>query len=328
MMAMENDKGVRAELEEKLGAEGLLARIAEKISEYHGLITKDAAEHLVALEVLGPRVRAATILQAKGTHSQCRLRVRVERIFLPKIFEGGGKSGMTQRFSASDHSGSATIVCYDDSCRMLNESVMSGDIVELEPVRHRGDEFHLSQGGKITPVQRGGRAKLAGSEGIGNFEGEVAEFFGDYPYRKGTGSAMMSSFSLRDGNGSVRVVLWDSPSLSGKLLPGTQVGIENGVRRGAEIHIGAAGRLLFALPKAEDDGAPKIEDIQIDEPTHEVRVMCGGKCLVALTFDEAAANFGIGQVPPGIEPATALSLKKNDWIGRHLPRKWMRGGKN
>lgn len=315
------DEGMREALETKLGKGELDSRLQKKLEEYHGLISRGAALHLLSLEFFGPQVRASTLLQAKASASAVKLRVRLERVFPARIYDKGGKGGLTQRAAVSDHSGGGTLVCYDDAARPLSECAVSGDLIEVSPVRFRGDEYHVGHGGEIKVAESGPRAKLSGGEGIGTFEGNVSEFFGDFPYRKNRGEGgLMSAFELDDGKGKARCVLWDSPGMKNSLSKGMKAIIENGVRRGEEIHIGAAGRLLFAR-KNPDEGRPVIEKIEIDEERGKV-VARAGSISAEMTFDEACKNLGIGPVPEGIKPVTLLNLKKGSWIGRHMPKSW------
>jgi len=188
-------------------------------------------------------------------------------------------------------------------------------------VRFRGDEYHIGHGGEIKVVESGPRARLGGAEGIGTFEGEVSEFFGDFGYRKNMKeNGLMSTFEISDGKAKARCILWDSPGMKNSLSKGMKVIIENGVRRGEEIHIGNAGRLLFAR-KNPDEGRPIIEKIEIDETAGKV-VATAGIARAEMAFDEACQKMGIGPVPDGIKPLTALNMKKGSWIGRHLPLSW------
>lgn len=333
------------ELREALGAEPLRERLEAKQREYHFLIPRETAEYLLGLEVFGPRPRVLTLNMASRSPAAALLRVRAERVFPARVVERGTQLSRSQRLRVSDQSGPGTAVAYDSACAPLEEEVLSGDLLEVGPARLRGDEFHLLPGGAIRRLSKGPRAPLgADTPLIAHFEGRVEEFFGDFPVRKkswkqktlapeGAGAAssgpsappefgLMSSFSLRDSSGSARVVLWDSPGLKEALPPGTPVEIENGQRKGKEIHINSSGRLVFSRrrEREESEQRPSIDSIEIEGG--QVKVRAGAQEIRFPSLEEACARLGAGPVPEGIRPETVLALKKNEWIGKPLPKKW------
>ncbi len=315
------DKELKDELEEKLGAEEAQKRIKDKVGEYHGLITPDSAGYLVSLEVFGPRARTATLLQARASLTPVKVRVRVERVFPPKTYEKAGKASCTERASVSDHSGTGTLVCYDEAARPLSEEIAAGDLVEASPVRFRGDEYHLAQNGTLSVAQKGKRAKIAGSDGIGVFEGEITRWFGNMPYQKKGNETpgTMASFEISDASGTARVVWWESPEFSQALPVGTRIIVENGVRRGGEIHITAAGRLVYG--KGQEKENPKIEKIEV-KGGGAVEIKAGE---IEFSLDENAAciRMGAGMPPAGVSAKTIIELKTPSWIGKPLPNSWI-----
>ncbi|MDE1798668.1 MAG: hypothetical protein KGH63_04675 [Candidatus Micrarchaeota archaeon] len=341
-------------LRAQIGEAEYAERLQSKLREYHFLITKEAAAHLLELEASGPQLRAQTLRAALLSPLPAMVRARVERIFPPKTFERGAAKGRIQRLSATDHSGPGTLVLYDAACQAIDEQVLSGDLVEAGPVRSRGGELHLSPGGTVRLLQKGLREKIiaeaagrgTGGAGaakapssIGNFEGIVAEFQGDFPVRKanwkqntlgGAGAAgaaasrppvgLMSSFTLQDDSGSARVVLWTSPGLAGQLRAGMRAQVENGIRRGGEIHVNEAGRVVFAHQTDGERKAPAIEKIEMDG--NRVMVVAGSRELFFPSLEEACARLGAGKLPEGVSAQTIIGLKKAEWIGKPLPAAW------
>ena len=321
------------ELISKWGKEELEVRLASKLREYHQLITRESALTILQLELAGSTLRAETLLQGSKSFRPVQLRVRIERVFPPRITERDGGSSRSQRVSVSDHSGAGTLVFYDASCSFLDQSALIGDLVQVGPVRFRGGEYHLLPGAIIERTQKGHRLKVMDdkSSTIGHFEGTISDFFGDFPYRKGQSklvgegaSSLMSSFELADPFGKARVVLWDSPGLGGKLKQGMSVEIENGQRRGGEIHINSSGRLLIhAVAEAARPKVEKIEWVEREGTGVGLRVYASDQRIFLFpTLDEAAARLGVGQIPAGVDGRTVLELKKKEWIGKDIPSGW------
>lgn len=316
------------ELRSKFSEEELGAMVEKKRGEYHNLITGEAAQYLLALEIIGQKTQVENIETAKLRQAPCLLNAGVERIFIPQKYARNGQESITQRMEIKDQSGSAIIACHGAKSEAIGQEVLSGDLVQIGPAKFRGGEFYLLPEGMIKRIQKGRREKIGSKSPIGNFEGEVAYFFGDFEYKSGQATLkgdaptqVMSAFELDDGSAKARVVLWQSPKLAGVLKKGMKVEIENGVRRNGEIHIGKIGRLVF---KSEKKPLPEIEKIEVGE---KVQVVAGKYRIIFSSFDLAAKKFGIERIPDGISAKTALGLKKDFWIGKPLPESWLETGK-
>jgi hypothetical protein len=270
-----------------------------------------------------------------------QLRVRVERVFPQRVSERDGGTSRSQRMSVSDHSGAGTLVFYDSACAFLEQSALIGDLLQVGPVRFRGGEYHLLPGAALERTQKGQRLKIveaaldtssasSPSPTVGHFEGTVSAFLGEFTYLKGQSrlagsapSSLMSSFEVTDSSGKAKVVLWESPGLGGKLKVGTPVEIENGQRRGGEIHINSSGRLL--LRARAEAARPKIERLEFEENAGAVALRVhssDGRAFLFSTLDEAAARLGVGPIPDGVDGRTVVELKRKDWIGKELPEGW------
>ncbi|MCL6088696.1 MAG: hypothetical protein M1530_00845 [Candidatus Marsarchaeota archaeon] len=324
---------VEDELLAQLGKDGLEERLLSKLREYHHLIPRESALMLLGLEASSSSPpRPETLHQATRASRPALVRVRVERVFPARVFDKNGSSSRSQRVSVSDHSGAGTLVLYDSACSACEQEALSGDLVEAGPVRFRGGELHLLPGAAMKRMQKGHRLKIGDSSpsSIGHFEGSVSAFFGDFPYKKGqsklngeSSSALMSAFELTDSSGKARVVLWDSPGLAGRLKTGTPIEIENGQRRGGEIHVNSSGRLLMG--EEAQAPRPKIEKMQIEEKEGVLSfsiLSSDSRSFVFPSLEEAALRLGAGPVPEGIEARTVVELKMKEWTGKALPVEW------
>ncbi len=329
---------LQEELLEKLGQEAFDERLSAKLKEYHQLIPRETALYLISVENGLGAPKVETLDKAVRSFSPVILHARIERVFPPRIVDKQGQSSRSQRVALSDQTGIGTLVVYDSATDPLETEFMAGDMLEAGPVRVRGGEFHLLGNGHLTRLQKGLREKIRPQNAsptsalIANYEGIVSAVFGDFPYRKGQAklsgesqTALMTSFELKDDSGTARVVLWDSPGLAGRLKAGQEVDIENGTRRGGEIHINSAGRLL--LPKMAPVQRPKIERIEMertsDGSSFALAVYAGGNKTIRFTsLEDAASRLGLGPIPDGISAITMLELKKKDWIGKDLPLAW------
>ncbi len=333
---------VEEELLAQLGKEGLEERLSSKLREYHHLIPRESALMLLGLEAASSSPpRPETLHQASRASRPSLVRVRIERVFPPRVSDKNGSSSRSQRVLVSDHSGAGTLVLYDSACSACGQEALAGDLVEAGPARFRGGELHVLPGGMLKRMQKGPRMKIneppakpggaapsAGSQ-IGHFEGSVSAFFGDFPYKKGqsklngeSSSALMSAFELSDSSGHARVVVWDSPGLAGRLKIGTPIEIENGQRRGGEIHVNSSGRLVMG--EETQAQRPRIEKIELDSNANLAVFSSDSRSFVFPSLEEAALRLGAGPVPEGIEARTVVELKMKEWLGKALPQEWER----
>ena len=324
------------ELLEKFGQEVFDERLTGKLKEYHQLIPRETALYLISVEQGMGAPKVETLDKAIKAFSPVILRARIERVFPPRVIDKQGQTSKSLRAALSDQTGIGTLVVYDSAAEPLEREFMAGDMLEAGPVRVRGGEFHLLGNGHLSRLQKGLREKIrppnAAPAILANYEGIVSSVFGDFQYRKGqtrlsgeSQTALMTSFEMKDDSGAARVVLWDSPGMADRLKVGQSIEIENGTRRGGEIHINSSGRLL--LPKEEPVQRPKIERIEIEGGDGgsggRLGVYASGDKTVRFTsLEEAAQALGAGPVPDGISAVTMLELKRKDWIGKDLPAKW------
>ena len=295
--------------------------VRKKLEEYYHLITPESAQYLVALEKLGIKHAVTPIEQAKQKAAPSILHVRVKRVFVPQIFKRGVQESITQRIGAQDESGSCTIVLYDDLAREMGSSAMAQDIIEVGPLKYRGREFHAIPSAKIKRLQKGPRCKLSDKRQLlANFEGKITKVTGDFVYTSAfsnTKNQIATSFEIDDGTATQRVVCWDSGGIEKHLKEGMQIEIEGGLRKNGEIHVGKTSRLLYSRQK---ESRPKIKRIEIEE--EKVLVFSDEKTIVFEGLQTAAHKFGIGSIPHGISPKTALELKVPRLIGKEVPGEW------
>lgn len=316
---------ITQKLEVELTEDELQSLIRQKLEQYHHLITNESAKYLVALERFGVEHNVCTIEQAKVRAAPSILHVRIKRIFVPQIFSRGVQQSRTQRIEVEDESGNATIVMYDQLAKQIDSKAICSDVVEIGPLKFRGNEFHSMQSANMDRMQKGIRTKLSDKNAIlANFEGRITDIAGDFTYKTGQtrlgGQAqthIATSFEINDGTHSKRVVFWDSGGIEKQLEENMQIEIENGIQKNGEIHIGKNSRLVY---EKKEEIRPKIKRIEINE--QQVLVHSNEKTVVFEGLENAAYKFGIGQVPSGITPKTAIELKIPQLIGKDIPKNW------
>lgn len=298
--------------------------VQEKIDQFHGLILEDSAKYLIALQKYGVQTQIMEIKDAIRSSAPMMLKVRVKKVYPAQIFDRGSHISRTQRVEVCDHTGCATVVCFDEGSKRLDEEIVREDLIQIGPLRYSKDEFRLMPKGEIDRIESGPRImNLKKLEDFADYKAKVSRFFSDFSFNSGQTSLngqsqkkLASSFEITDGETSRRVVLWDSPGLEGILKEGLVVELENAKRKDEELHLGHYSRLVFKKPKII---TPIITAIEIGDKN--VRIETEEKTF---EFDKRSAciKLGAGDPPEGIRPETVLNIMKKEWVGKNIPTNW------
>ncbi len=314
------------QLKAQIPKEELELTVNKKIEQYHHLITLESAQYLVALEKFGVENKIWTIEQAKLRGSPSTLHVRVKKVYVPQIYSRGIQQFRTQRIEVEDESASATIVVYNQTADEIDKCVLVHDIIEIGPLKFRLGEFYTNPNATIKRLKKGVRAKISDTKQlIANYEGTVVSAGVEFTYKSNQTTLannnlqtqIATSFEIEDESGRSRVVFWNSPSIAKHLKVKTKVEIENGVRRNSEIHITKNSRLVF-----EKDALVRPIIDAIDVLDDKVIIHYGQKNIEISDLQNVAYKFGINKIPDGINPKTAIQLKKSEIIGKKLPADW------
>lgn len=309
------------ELEEKL--QGKLAgdcegRIAQKISEFGGLLTRRAAIRLLCKENGIDTERKIALSGAAGEHLPFSFTARVDRIFPVQAFSSGERC---VRLHLSDGKGEGTLVLWNSAAAKVEGEISTGDEIACAGAYSRSGEIHLGRGGSVSvavkcPVTPVGKL----TAGACSCEGEVREVYLDYKYvdRKSGGERSMASFLLCDsgslgkGDGCRRVIVWSAPEGTPRVEEGDRVLLENVVFKNSEIQFNSFSRMVRRASAAEKSG--KIVSAGIDGGDSVFGI---GKAVFRMPLADALALLGIRKVPQGVQPATLFSIRSEGLAGRH-----------
>jgi len=255
-------------LKPNLTREAVEALIEEERAKAAGLLTEEAAAHLVAsnLGIDGAGQRIEAKLKVGGLTSglsDVSLTGRVIHVFKPHTFSrDDGRQGKVLRMILGDSTGSVTVVFWDDKADHVEASkITPGKIVRVlhgYSRERRGDvEVNMGSRGQVfmepmdaveanfPPVESFFKTPSdVHGEGTFHLEGVVVDSFPASTFTRQDGSeGKVSRLLLEEGGGRINLVLWDDKVTElGDTNRGTRLRIVSGSSRkranGApEIHI-------------------------------------------------------------------------------------------
>ena len=274
-------------LKPDLTEEAVYEMIQEERTRAAGLLTEEAAAHLVAskLGVQGrdERVRARLrIADLTPGLSDVSFTARVIHVFPGRVFErGDGRKGKVLRVLMGDSSGSVVVVFWDEKADHVEAAQLGpGKVVRVVHgyTRERRGSVEVNVGGRgnlvLEPLEAstielpdvGAFFKSPGevySEGPTNLEGVVVDSYPPSSFVRSDGSeGKVSRLVLEEGGGRINLVLWDdNVDRFGQLERGTRIRVvQCNVRlnnRGVlEAHVGWATQILVV-----DRGVKPVEPL-------------------------------------------------------------------
>lgn len=302
------------ELEEKLQrklAEKYEERVAGKISDFGGLLTRRAAIRLLCKENGIDTERKIHLAEAASETLPFSFSGRVDRIFPVQSFASGEKC---VRLHLSDRSGGGTLVLWNSQSSLVEGTVSTGDELECKGAYSRSGEIHLGREGTITVAKKSLLTPIGKlTAGACSTEGAVLEVEPDYHYldKKTGGEKKMSSFQLCQGDDCRRVILWSAPEGTPNVEEGDSLLLENVTFKNGELHFNSFSRMVRKVSAREKSG--KVESAEIVEEEALFRI---GKSEFRMSVLDALALLGIRTVPQGVQPSTMLSIRLQTVVGK------------
>jgi hypothetical protein len=291
------------ELLDKMGKEALEERIRGKISEFQGLLTREAAMKLIASEEGLIEKEKEAVYSIKDIPRDARginLIAKVTKI-LSKVTTTSQKS--YRDMQVNDGSGTMTLRLWGKDIDFFSK-VKIGDEIEIKNAYEKMDMLSLSFKGEIAlhrkaPFMHFGEAK--DGEFV-NVKGTITKIEGMRP-KEGTGKISFAFF-VSDGESERRCIIWEMPERGSKLAAGDEIIIENALSKNSELQLSYNSRMLV---KSVSAIRGKVEEL---EPVgEEAKIVVAGRRLV-LDRPNALKLLGVS-VAKDIALSTILTIKKS-----------------
>ena len=137
-------------LKEKMGERKVEEKIAEKQKKFSGLLTREGALKLLALEEQmafrdNPKKELLKLSQIPLLEGQAFSGiVRVKQVFCASTFDKDGKAGKVTRVAVGDDSGEGTLVLWNKDSDFAERKVERNSIISVEGGEVKNGEIHAS----------------------------------------------------------------------------------------------------------------------------------------------------------------------------------------
>ena len=290
---------------QSLSKDQLEELIAEKITKFHGLLTREVAIKLIAREkgLLDEENKKVTISELGKGGKGFIIEAKVKKIWPIVNYRSGKKSRVVE---IEDSTGTIPLVLWNDDIELASR-FRAGDAVRMKAAYSKNNELHLSYKGTIELVERAGFTDL-GALPEGHFvhaTGLVTRIEGHDRYLSGRSSKLGFSFFLSDKKSEVRVVIWGNSDRGKSLQSGDEVIIEGALVDKGRLELSEDARLMARRKERMLLG--KVESMELEGQLLKVKV--GGK--EAMLDRQNALRFMGLDLADDISLSTALTLKKS-----------------
>ena len=309
-------------LETILSKEQIEEQIEKKISDFHGLLTREVAVKLIAKEhgLLKDKEQFFKIKDIKPGTRKINVIAKIGRINKEVIHTSGKRSrGMLIK----DDTGGISLTLWNDDLAFFKK-LKVGDELLVKNAYEKFNSLSLGYNGTLEITLHSPFTSLSDAEN-GNYV-HVKEFIskieGKKSYEKDRQKKTLFSFIIKDVNNEKnekRCVIWENVERGEKLETGDEVIIENAFVRNNELHINENTRLLVKKHRNLVSGT--LDAIECNDETVSLSI---GKNELKLDRDNALKFFGL-QVKEDVSLATIANLKKSSMLNKSI---YVRGKKD
>ena len=306
-------------LETILSKEQIEEQIDKKISEFHGLLTREVAIKMIAKErgLLKDKEQFFKINDIKPGARKINLVAKIGRINKEVIHPSGKRSrGMLIK----DDTGGISLTLWNDDLEFFKK-LKVGDELLVKNAYEKYNSLSLGYNGTLEITSPSSFTKLSDIEN-GNYV-HVKEFIsrieGKKSYEKDKQKRSFFSFYVKDGKSEKQCIIWENIERGEKLDVGDEIIIENVFARNNELHINDSTRLL--VKKHRDLVSGILYAIECSDGIVSLTI---GKNELKLDRNNALKFFGV-EANEDIAIATIANLKKSSMLNKNM---YVRGKKN
>jgi hypothetical protein len=301
-------------------------QVAEKIAQFHGLLTREVALKLIAREkgLVKEEGRKADIRDIPKGGKRISVEASARKIWPVAEYASGKRSRVVE---LEDGTGAIPLVLWNEDTKLAN-GLRARDRVLVKGAYEKGGELHLGYSGTLALVEKAAFSDL-GSLAQGEFchvQGFVSRVDGLDRYVSGTSAKLGFSFYISDGKSERQVVIWGRPERGMPLKAGDEIILESALESGGRLELSEDARLL--VRRRERMLLGKVESLEAESANgaETLMVNVGGR-EAHLDRENGLRLMGL-ELAPDISLATAVALKKKDMLnGRMAVRVREQGGR-
>lgn len=293
---------------ESMSKEELETQLADKIKQFHGLLTKEVALKLVAKDkgLLKETKKPKKINKLKPGDRMITLHAQIRMIWPTMTYRSGKRSKVVE---LEDETGRIPLVLWNDDVKPA-ELFRSRDKVTLEGAYVKGNELFMGYSGKLDVVDPASFTSLESLEDGRHlhFRGVISgvEGYSHIPDRK------VFSFNITDTQTEIKCTIWDIPERGENIKTGDEVILENTSVRDKNIFIGKDGRILLRRSSNMLLGTLQTMDLLNKKLTVKV-----GEKTVNLDRENALRFMDVSPADD-IALSTIVTLKKERMLNTNI----------
>ncbi|MBI2079396.1 hypothetical protein HYT84_01415 [Candidatus Micrarchaeota archaeon] len=277
--------------------------IEEKISSFHGFLTREVAIKLLAKEknlLKKEPEKTYKIKEIPKGANAISLAAKVIKILQEVIYNSGKKS---RSMVLEDETGQINLKLWEDGIQFFSK-LKIGDLVLISGAYEKNEDLNLGYSGKIEIATPAGFVNLDNliDGQIVHVKSSITKLEGEKTYEKNNSKKSMFLFYISDK--SIRCILWEGIERGKQMQEGDEVIIQNASVRNNELHLNFSSRIL--LKKAKGVIRGKLNDLNVQGENLILNIE--GK-EIQLKKDDAF-NFLKVRVAEDISLETVASLKK------------------
>lgn len=235
---------VEALLLEKLSHGQLEELVAERISSFHGLLTREVALRLIAKEkgLLEEEEKKTSIAGIAKDSRKISLEAKVKKIWPTAKYRSGKQSRV---IGLEDGSGEVPLVLWNDDVA-LAQKLSTGDSISVKGAYEKNRELHLGHMGEVRIIGKAGFTPLESlpeSEYV-HVRGTISSIQGLDRFVDGSSSKPAFSFYISDGSRQVQVLIWKNPERGSGLKEGDEVMLEDALTKNGRLELSLDARVL------------------------------------------------------------------------------------
>lgn len=286
-----------------LSKDELEQAIEQKIEQFHGLLTRDAAMKLIAKEkgLLKYEERVFKIKDIPKAGRKINFTATIVRI-LPQMKYSTGK--ISRSMIVKDDTGTIALKLWANDLQLFLKFKL-GDSVEVKNAYERNGELGLGYSGEVKLVSASAFVPLSELQQATyvNVRAKIAGIKGERTYTKEGSTKRFFVFSISDGTKEKECVIWETLSRGTRLKPGDEIIIERAYVKQESLYVYGNTRMLVKSANAIDN----IESMECDG--EKLVIVADGKKKI-LERNDALKLLGVN-IADDVLLSTVVNLKKD-----------------
>ena len=279
--------------------------LAERIAQFHGLLTREIAMKLIAKEkgLLKEEEKKAKLAEIQAGEKRLVIEAKVKKVWQLAEYKSGKKSRVVE---LEDETGTKPLVLWNGDVS-LGARLKTRDTVLVKGAYERNGELHLGYSGAVDILQREGFTDLSAlkENEYAHIKGYVTKAGGYDRFVDGTTTKVAFLIHISDGKTETQALIWGKPERGRSLAPGDEIILENALVKKGRLELSEEGRIFSRRKERVLLG--KVE--RMEPQGNGISVTVGGRQAV---FDrENALRFMGMELAQDIALGTALNLKKD-----------------